>query len=184
MASTALCVYCFEVLSSRLENRSALNLQQVEELWAKYNGEDIAVSANGEAKATEPSEQFSVEDEGDEEYQEPSYRHDLRPRQVARLQQHIPSTRSSSSSTPSNSSSNTLSSEASKGSSESSLSSIITKSGPQKEEKYPLFVTWNTVNSRGHRSLRGCIGTFEAQPLGSGLREYALTSLVLCTQSY
>lgn len=182
MASTALCVYCFEVLSSRLENRSALNLQQVEELWAKYNDEDIAVPPNNEAKATETSEQSSTEDEGDEEYQEPSYRHDLRPKQVVRLQ-NIPSTRSSSASPTSNSSSHTLSSETSKGSSESSLSSIATTSSPQKGEKYPLFVTWNTVNSRGHRSLRGCIGTFEAQPLSSGLQEYALTSLVFCIQS-
>jgi hypothetical protein len=52
----------------------------------------------------------------------------------------------------------------------------------------PLFVTWNT---RTHRSssgggggggggwntrLRGCIGTFDAQPLRAGLEEYALLS--------
>ncbi|KAJ0298230.1 hypothetical protein COL516b_010153 [Colletotrichum fioriniae] len=41
----------------------------------------------------------------------------------------------------------------------------------------PLFVTWNTVSPRsGHRSLRGCIGTFEAQDLADGLSSYALTS--------
>ncbi|KAK2057990.1 hypothetical protein LY76DRAFT_593661 [Colletotrichum caudatum] len=41
----------------------------------------------------------------------------------------------------------------------------------------PLFVTWNTVSPRsGHRSLRGCIGTFEAQDLEDGLSSYALTS--------
>ncbi|KAK1992809.1 hypothetical protein LX36DRAFT_283444 [Colletotrichum falcatum] len=41
----------------------------------------------------------------------------------------------------------------------------------------PLFVTWNTVSPRsGHRSLRGCIGTFEAQELEDGLSSYALTS--------
>jgi len=38
----------------------------------------------------------------------------------------------------------------------------------------PLFVTWNTVGAGP--SLRGCIGTFSAQPLHEGLREYALTS--------
>lgn len=49
-------------------------------------------------------------------------------------------------------------------------------SGPAITES-PLFVTWNTVSRRsGHRSLRGCIGTFEDQELGSGLSEYALTS--------
>ncbi|KAK2038661.1 hypothetical protein LZ31DRAFT_546050 [Colletotrichum somersetense] len=41
----------------------------------------------------------------------------------------------------------------------------------------PLFVTWNTISPRsGHRSLRGCIGTFEAQDLEDGLSSYALTS--------
>ncbi|KAL2880805.1 hypothetical protein SGCOL_003832 [Colletotrichum sp. CLE4] len=41
----------------------------------------------------------------------------------------------------------------------------------------PLFVTWNTVSPRsGHRSLRGCIGTFEDQELQDGLSSYALTS--------
>ncbi|KAI1820849.1 AMMECR1 domain-containing protein [Xylaria intraflava] len=45
--------------------------------------------------------------------------------------------------------------------------------------KFPLFVTWNTVSpSSGHRSLRGCIGTFEAQELDEGLSSYALTSAI------
>ncbi|GAB0137264.1 hypothetical protein EsDP_00005537 [Epichloe bromicola] len=42
----------------------------------------------------------------------------------------------------------------------------------------PLFVTWNTFSS-GTRSgvdLRGCIGTFEPQPLSTGLPEYATLS--------
>jgi len=37
----------------------------------------------------------------------------------------------------------------------------------------PLFVTWNTVAGN---ALRGCIGTFEDQPLDEGLSDYALTS--------
>ncbi|KAG5439946.1 hypothetical protein PCANB_000228 [Pneumocystis canis] len=41
---------------------------------------------------------------------------------------------------------------------------------------FPLFVTWNTIDSLGHKSLRGCIGTFKPQPLKYGLRSYALTS--------
>lgn len=44
------------------------------------------------------------------------------------------------------------------------------------EETYPLFVTWNTISRHDHKSLRGCIGTFEAQGLSSGLKTYALTS--------
>lgn len=37
----------------------------------------------------------------------------------------------------------------------------------------PLFVTWN-VEHRGEMRLRGCIGNFEASPLGKGLHDYAL----------
>ena len=37
----------------------------------------------------------------------------------------------------------------------------------------PLFVTWTTGSSR---RLRGCIGTFEPQPLYEGLTDYAITS--------
>lgn len=46
----------------------------------------------------------------------------------------------------------------------------------------PLFVTWNTLHGEDDdededgTSLRGCIGTFEAQPLSVGLPEYALIS--------
>ncbi|KAK7202929.1 AMMECR1 domain-containing protein [Myxozyma melibiosi] len=40
-------------------------------------------------------------------------------------------------------------------------------------QMYPMFVTWNTVTSRGGVRLRGCIGTFEAQPLEKGLASYA-----------
>ncbi|KAG7096678.1 hypothetical protein E1B28_004092 [Marasmius oreades] len=45
------------------------------------------------------------------------------------------------------------------------------------DDPYPLFITWNTRSSRSGRSrLRGCIGTFEPQPLYEGLADYALTS--------
>lgn len=40
-------------------------------------------------------------------------------------------------------------------------------------DAYPLFVTWKI--GKEHR-LRGCIGTFNAMHLHSGLREYAITS--------
>jgi uncharacterized protein (TIGR00296 family) len=43
-------------------------------------------------------------------------------------------------------------------------------------EEHPLFVTWNTVSRSGDKRLRGCIGTFEAQPLTTGLSSYALTA--------
>lgn len=40
----------------------------------------------------------------------------------------------------------------------------------------PLFVTWYQASRRGQYQLRGCIGTFEARQLHTGLHEYALTS--------
>ncbi|XP_059472773.1 AMMECR1-like protein [Neocloeon triangulifer] len=42
-------------------------------------------------------------------------------------------------------------------------------------DAFPLFVTWKT--GRDYR-LRGCIGTFDAMNLHSGLREYSITSAV------
>ncbi|KAH9955550.1 AMMECR1 domain-containing protein [Russula dissimulans] len=60
------------------------------------------------------------------------------------------------------------------------------------DDKYPLFVTWNArtrrsssgnnTSSGGHgrggwsTRLRGCIGSFDPQPLRTGLEEYALLS--------
>lgn len=42
-------------------------------------------------------------------------------------------------------------------------------------EDAPLFVTWNTVDDELEQ-LRGCIGTFEAQNLDQGIRQYALVA--------
>ncbi|KAF4517591.1 hypothetical protein B566_EDAN008580 [Ephemera danica] len=42
-------------------------------------------------------------------------------------------------------------------------------------DAFPLFVTWKIGRER---RLRGCIGTFDAMNLHSGLREYAVTSAV------
>ncbi|CCM04801.1 uncharacterized protein FIBRA_06994 [Fibroporia radiculosa] len=46
------------------------------------------------------------------------------------------------------------------------------------DEKYPLFVTWNTRSLRPGRAprLRGCIGIFQPISLRDGLAEYALIS--------
>ena len=54
------------------------------------------------------------------------------------------------------------------------MSSFFTR--PEKEPSHPLFITWNTISKSGHKSLRGCIGTFEAQPLSKGLSDYSITS--------
>ncbi|KAJ1922192.1 hypothetical protein H4219_000054 [Mycoemilia scoparia] len=41
--------------------------------------------------------------------------------------------------------------------------------------EYPLFVSWHK-NVDGEEHLRGCVGTFTAQPLYEGLRRYAIVS--------
>ncbi|KAK5114730.1 hypothetical protein LTR62_002304 [Meristemomyces frigidus] len=58
----------------------------------------------------------------------------------------------------------------------SSSSSAPSTNIPRQRREYPLFITWNTVSRNGHKSLRGCIGTFKAVELEHGLRSYALTS--------
>lgn len=52
------------------------------------------------------------------------------------------------------------------------------------DDKYPLFVTWNTRSSRlgGQPRLRGCIGCFEPLNLHEGLAEYALISALRDTR--
>ena len=106
---------------------------------------------------------------------------------ISRLQASSPASASSSSSTPSSlstASSNAALDSTSKSSSKTSFFSFGSRrsqqpspAAPPKEEEHPLFVTWNTISPRsGSKSLRGCIGTFEAQELGAGLKGYALTA--------
>lgn len=45
-----------------------------------------------------------------------------------------------------------------------------------KDDKYALFITWNTVGRRGDHRLRGCIGNFTPMPIREGIAEYALIS--------
>ena len=108
---------------------------------------------------------------------------------ISRLQALSPVSASSASSTPSSSSA-TSSSLALSGNSKSSSNSSFFSLGRSKQpspaapvqvaaEMHPLFVTWNTTSPRSrHKSLRGCIGTFDAQELQSGLKNYALTACV------
>ena len=192
MATTAHCLYCFEVLSAKLDKRRALSLRQVEDLWKQYNSTTNVASAQ---HAEDADDQEMTEDDGESSEGEEDGDKDeadsqktpsaLLPPSISRLQAPSPGS-GSSSSTPSSvstTSSQTALADTSKSSSKSSFFSFSRKSQSQspsvgKEEEYPLFVTWNTVNPRGHKVLRGCIGTFEAQELSVGLKTYALTSYV------
>ncbi|KAI0034428.1 AMMECR1 domain-containing protein [Vararia minispora EC-137] len=51
---------------------------------------------------------------------------------------------------------------------------LISPSFP--DEKYPLFVTWNTCRPGRSPRLRGCIGSFEPHALHEGIADYALIS--------
>lgn len=190
MATTAHGLYCFEVLTANLEKRSYLSLQQIQDLCAQHQKQAASAPENFEEEDEEMSQADGDPDSSDEleelqSDEEPrrSTPSTLQPPSISRLQA---STSPASASTASSASSLSTSSskaalnDSSKSSSNSSFFSFgrhsQQPSPARKEEAYPLFVTWNTVSSRGHKSLRGCIGTFDARELSDGLASYALTA--------
>ena len=115
----------------------------------------------------------------------------LAPPSSSHPRRNVPSPSSaSSSSTPSIQSkssggSSTATQESSVASSRTNLSQIEDAQEPKASyssaaqspiAESPMFVTWNIRSrSTGAINLRGCIGTFEKQPLEGGLQQYALT---------
>ncbi|KAG7006153.1 AMMECR1-like protein [Physcia stellaris] len=191
MATTAHCLYCFETLAATLEKRPQLSLSQVEGSWSQYQQSRSLGGAAEQGQDTEMTQDeeepessdggFDVEESEEEGLQQPTPS-TLQLPSISRLQAASPSS-ASTVSTPSSLS--TTSSQAalggnSKSSSKSSFFSFSKRSQEpspaQKEEEYPLFVTWNSISSRGHKTLRGCIGTFDAKELSEGLASYALTA--------
>lgn len=181
MASPAQCYYCFECLSASFEGRDPLSLAAVEELWEQHEQvKKLAVIQNTEELGSLQGKvdqcQQIVDGEGTSVSK--NYRpQNIKLPSISRLKSQPSSDSSSSSTTPSVQSNN---------SSHTALSSSTTVTTPtsntssgQQKPKYrqhPLFVTWNVVSKNGHKSLRGCIGTFETQELAAGLKSYALTS--------
>ncbi|KAH9829789.1 ammecr1 protein [Teratosphaeria destructans] len=176
MATKAHCAYCFEILAASFEHRQPLKLRQVEELWEAYQASS---STDGEEDELEDDESEDAEmvDAGADTAATAA-----RPAAISKLlhretapsagssSSSLPSTRSTTSSTP-----NSESGVNTPATSQSSLPSLARESRTRREE-YPLFVTWNTISKTGHKSLRGCIGTFEPRELEYGLRSYAITS--------
>ncbi|KAF2220065.1 AMMECR1 domain-containing protein [Elsinoe ampelina] len=154
MATLAHCAYCFESLSATFEQRQPLTLPRVEELWDEYT--------QAVAEADGPEDEQDTKSAGAPPAKPVAISRLLNPSSSSSTSS-LSTTRSSNSSTP-------VDSGSSKASSVSSLPRT------PKEASHPLFVTWNTVSKSGHKSLRGCIGTFEPLPLAQGLRSYALTS--------
>ncbi|KAI9781024.1 MAG: hypothetical protein M1816_002589 [Peltula sp. TS41687] len=181
MATVVHCLFCFEVLAAKLENSQAPSLAQTQGLWDQYTASQLS-----DQEMDDDTEDIENE-EASEPEEEPIMRSPpLRPRLDHLL---VPSPSSASSvSTPSSGSTSTASSRtpvstlaSSSNSSRSSFfSSFALRPGRfltrTTEPNRPLFVTWTTIDEMGGKSLRGCIGTFEAQELESGLRNYALTS--------
>ncbi|KAL8771706.1 MAG: hypothetical protein Q9209_002897 [Squamulea sp. 1 TL-2023] len=203
MATIGHCLFCFEVLTASLERRDHLTLSQVEDLWSRFQTrfdkavqpDSVNQDADGQGdeheledgnEPTSDSDGYIEEISSDEE--EPpvagtTSSSTLRLPSISRLQAPSPAS-ASTSSIPSSSSASSprfgFEDDSSKASSRTSIFSFSRRSQQpspaQREEQYPLFVTWNTLSPRGHKSLRGCIGTFEAQELSSGLENYALTA--------
>ncbi|GAM83166.1 hypothetical protein ANO11243_011520 [Dothideomycetidae sp. 11243] len=168
MATLAHCAYCFECISASFEHRQPPSLLQAEELWAEYNGDTEDDDADSH-----------LDDEDMTDVDVPSAQ-SPKPAAISRLLNSSSSSKSSSagssasSLTALRSGSSKSSTPATASSKSSSLSSFFSRSSH--EESHPLFITWNTLSKSGHKSLRGCIGTFEPQPLSTALNDYALTS--------
>lgn len=163
MATVEHCLYCFESLVAELEGREPMDLDDVQKSYAEYTAQIDA----------------DDDDDGDE---------DDDGEQASQPKKKLPALRRLVGSAPSN---NSLPSSAGSGSSSStSLSantdatSITTTTAgagaapvTDPDAEYPLFVTWNKLSGGGGGGgydLRGCIGTFEAQPLADGLASYAV----------
>ena len=163
MATAVHCLYCFESLASYLERRDSLTLEEVEKLYAEYNGR------SGSSNNTT-----------DESEEEGAGRNSTKSK-LENIKKTIPALRRVADSSSSGSSSSTGSSGSSLSLSTDTAATSTTSldSAEPPITESPLFVTWNTVSQRsGYTSLRGCIGTFEAQDLDEGLSDYAITSAI------
>ncbi|PGH36081.1 hypothetical protein GX50_01093 [[Emmonsia] crescens] len=200
MASPAQCFYCFECLSASFKGIEPPSLAVVEDLWEAFESpKDLAFRSdfqdsadhleNGEgvANGDRSGAQDDDSEESDDEAGITSPPQKVQLPSISRLQGDS-SSHSSNTSTPSalsnSSSRSALTSASSTTSISPRASSLFSRSKgtaasfstDTADVTYPLFVTWNTLSSNGHKSLRGCIGTFEPQELAAGLKSYALTS--------
>ncbi|KAL3482397.1 AMMECR1 domain-containing protein [Aspergillus californicus] len=188
MATPAHCFYCFESLAASYDKddeSDPISLATVEELWGKYEQFKKISALQGSSGESLPLGGSAVNaqqlvNDGEElgqGGQAATRSQTNKLPSIDRLQTQAASD-SSVSTTPSAMSSKSSSSIFSSGTTSSSISSQAeTPAMTQRlTDKYPLFVTWNTLSRSGRKSLRGCIGTFEAQELSHGLKSYALTS--------
>lgn len=199
MASPAQCFYCFECLSASFEDREPISLAALEDLWEQHEqvkklsaiqdtDELVSLGENDNQSQQIVDNDINNDEDIDTVVKSPGPsakkphrpHHTLKLPSISRIKSQPSSDSSSASTTPSIQSTN---------SSHTALSNSTTVTPPiphppqsaqtkPKNRQYPLFVTWNTLSKHGHKSLRGCIGTFEAQELSAGLKSYSLTSYV------
>lgn len=192
MATPAQCFYCFECLSASFEGREPAKLEVVEGLWEQYaqikklaaikdKGESVSLREDDDERSQQITDDNGAKDyqDGEKDGNRPQ---SLKLPSVSRLQSQLSSESSSAATTPSlnsNNSSNSISSNSTAVTTPDLQSPPSEAPEPkyqkQKDRRYPLFVTWDTLKN-GRKSLRGCIGTFEAQELSEGLKSYTLIS--------
>lgn len=176
MANEAQCYYCFECLSASYGGNEPISLPSVEDLWEQHEQvkELATLQSTGESASfstredDDPNQQIIEEydSEGDEgngaSKAEKKHRpHAIKLPSIGRLQSQMSSDSSSAATTPSSQSVSSSSTAMTTPNSDAA----DTRQQRQSEQRYPLFVTWNTVSKSGNKSLRGCIGTFEAHEL-------------------
>jgi hypothetical protein len=178
MANVAQCYYCFETLLASFDGREPASLAAVEALWEQH--EQTQKLSDLENKTEEGANQQNSVNEDDDVSQSSSGLKKLPLPRVSRLQTEL-SASSSAATTPS-SASNTSANSLQSSSTNITTPGLASETNSQlqsPDQRYPLFVTWNTLSRSRHKSLRGCIGTFEGQELAAGLKSYALTSYVV-----
>jgi AMME syndrome candidate gene 1 protein len=162
MATAAHCVACFDALDAKLNRRKPLALDVIEASWAAYTSSNGTTTSGSSGSASALLKDPSLH--------------------------HLGASSSSSSSTSSSAAASTPATSTTS----LPLASVVAASMPVSA---PLFVTWNTLEdddgydaddpalsapdadaSEDDVALRGCIGTFESQPLVDAIPEYALIS--------
>lgn len=159
MATTVHCLFCFEALAAHLESRKPMTLAEVQKSWTEYSRSVEADAAGNDSSATN------------------------KPSKLLPALRRVTEDSSSSSETSSASTSTlSLSTSDTPATSTSSIPTTADDDDDNNDTESPLFVTWNTVSTRRSSGsepehvLRGCIGTFEAQDLDTGLSSYAIIS--------
>ena len=189
MANPAQCYYCFESLLASFEGYEPASLAIIEDLWEEHEQakklatfQDTDDSLRENENQQQQQQQIVDGDEGEDGMAQTGNTNTKanRPQaiklpSISRLQSQMSSDSSSAATTPSSQSVSSGSTALTPPSADAAGS----RQQKRNDQLYPLFVTWNTISSKsGHKSLRGCIGTFEAQELSAGLKSYALTSYV------